>query len=59
MSVHEPRYLSSIEVPIARIFRKVMGRKMTQAEKRSFRIKATYRVRTDSRTSRKNGPAGE
>ena len=56
MSIHEPRYLPSIEIPIARIFRKITGRKMTEAERRCFRIKASYRVRNDSRlqpTSRK------
>jgi hypothetical protein len=49
MTIHGPRYLPSIEIPIARIFRKVTGRKMTEAERRCFRIKAAYRVRTDSR----------
>jgi hypothetical protein len=56
MSIHEPRYLPSIEIPIARIFRKITGRKMTEAERRCFRINASYRVRTDFRlqpTSRK------
>jgi len=56
MTIHRPRYLPSVEIPIARIFRKITGRKMTEAERRCFRIKASYRVRTDSRlepTSRK------
>jgi len=59
MTSHEPCYLSSIEIPIARIFRKITGRKMNEAERRCFRIKATYRVRHDSRTSRKIGPDRE
>jgi hypothetical protein len=57
MNIHGPRYLSSIEIPIARIFRKITGRKMTAAERRCFRIKAAYLVCTDSRlqpTSRKH-----
>jgi hypothetical protein len=49
MTIHRPRYLPSIEIPIARIFRKITARKMTEAERRCFRIKASYRVRTDSR----------
>jgi hypothetical protein len=49
MTIHGPRYLPGIEIPIARIFRKITGRKMTEAERRCFRIKASYRVRTDSR----------
>jgi hypothetical protein len=49
MTIYEPRYLPCIEIPIARIFRKVTGRKMTEAERRCFRIKAPYRVRIDSR----------
>ena len=49
MLIHGPRYFPSIEIPIARIFRKVTGRKMTEAERRCFRIKAAYRVFTDSR----------
>jgi hypothetical protein len=56
MTIREPRYLPSVEIPIARIFRKITGRKMTEAEMRCFRIKAVHRVRTDSRlqpTSRK------
>jgi hypothetical protein len=56
MNIHGPRYLPSIEIPIARIFRKITGRKMTEAERRCFRIKSAYRVLTDSRlqpTSRK------
>jgi hypothetical protein len=56
MTIHGPRYLPSIEIPIARIIRKIAGRRMTEAERRCFRIKAPYRVRTDSqlqRTSRK------
>jgi hypothetical protein len=56
MTIHRPRYLPSVEIPIARIFRKITGRKMTEAERRCFRIKAAYLVRTDSRlqpTSRK------
>ena len=48
MSVHGPRYLPCTEIPIARIFRKITGRKMTGAERRCFRIKAAYRVLTDS-----------
>jgi hypothetical protein len=55
MTIHRPRYLPSVEIPIARIFRKITGRKMTEAERRCFRIKAAYLV-TDSRlqpTSRK------
>jgi hypothetical protein len=47
MTIHRPRYLPSVEIPIARIFRKITGRKMTEAERRCFRIKAAYRVRTD------------
>jgi hypothetical protein len=56
MTIHRPRYLPSFEIPIARIFRKITGRKMTEAERRCFRIKAAYLVRTDFRsqpTSRK------
>jgi hypothetical protein len=56
MTVQRPRYLPSFEIPIARIFRKITGRNMTEAERRCFRINASYRVRTDSRlqpTSRK------
>jgi hypothetical protein len=49
MPIHGPRFLPSIEIPIARIFRKITGRKMTEAEMRCFRIKASYLVRTDSR----------
>jgi hypothetical protein len=49
MTIHAPRYLPSIEIPIARIFRKITGRKMTEAEMRCFRIKGLYRARTDSR----------
>jgi len=49
MPIHGPRYLPGVEIPIARIFRKVTGRKMTEAERRCFRIKAAYRVFTDSR----------
>jgi hypothetical protein len=45
--IHGPRYLPSIEIPIARIFRKITGRKMTEAERHCFRIKAAYRVRTE------------
>ena len=56
MTIHGPSYLRSIEIPIARIFRKITGRKMTGAERRCFRIKATHRVRTYSRTSLKNCP---
>lgn len=43
MTIHGPYYLPSIEIPIARIFRKVTGRKMTEAEMRCFRIRALYR----------------
>jgi hypothetical protein len=49
MTIHRPRYLPSIEIPIARIFRKITGRKMTEAERRCFRINASYRVRPNSR----------
>ena len=49
MTIHGPRYLPSVEIPIARIFRKITGRKMTEEEMRCFRIKGLYRVRTDSR----------
>jgi hypothetical protein len=48
MSIHGPRFLPSIEIPIARIFRKITGRKMTEAERRCFRIKTAHRVLTDS-----------
>jgi len=48
MAILGPRYLPSIEIPIARIFREITGRKMTEAERRCFRLKALYRVRTDS-----------
>jgi hypothetical protein len=48
MTIHWPRYLPSIEIPIARIFRKVTGRSMTESERRCFRIKASYRVLADS-----------
>ena len=44
MTIHGPRYLPSIEIPIACIFRKITGRKMTEAEMRCFGIKALYRV---------------
>jgi hypothetical protein len=49
MTIHGPRYLPNVEIPIARIFRKITGRKMTEAEMRCFRIKGLFRVRTDSR----------
>jgi hypothetical protein len=49
MTIHRPRYLPSIEIPIARIFRKITGRKMTEAERHCFRINASYRVRPNSR----------
>jgi hypothetical protein len=49
MNIHGPRYLSSIEIPIARIFRKITGRQMTEAERRCFRIKTAHRVLTDPR----------
>jgi len=48
MAILGPRYLPSIEIPIARIFREITGRKMTEAERRCFRLKALHRVRTDS-----------
>jgi hypothetical protein len=47
MTIHGPGYPPRIEIPIARIFRKITGRRMTEAERRCFRIKAAYRVRTD------------
>jgi hypothetical protein len=37
--IHGPRYLPSIEIPIARMFRKITGRKMTEAERSCFRIR--------------------
>ena len=49
MPIHGPRYIPSIEIPIARIFRKATGRKMSEAERRCFCVKAAYRVFADSR----------
>ena len=48
MAIHAPRYLPNVEIPIARIFLKITGRKMTEAEMRCFRIKGSYRVCKDS-----------
>jgi hypothetical protein len=55
MTIHSPRYLPSIEIPIARIFRKITGRKMTEAERRCFRINASYRVRPNSQLQPPSG----
>jgi hypothetical protein len=52
MTIRGPRYLPSIEIPIARIFRKITGRKMTETERRCFRIKAAYCLGTNSRRVR-------
>jgi hypothetical protein len=55
MTIHGPRYLQSVEIPITRIFRKITGRKMTEAERRCFRINASYRVHANSQLQPPSG----
>jgi len=40
MTLHRSRARPAIEIPIERIFRKIMRRKMSKAERRCFHLKA-------------------
>jgi len=44
MTLSRPRSGPSLETPIERIFRRVMRRRMTKAERRDFRLKLEPRV---------------
>jgi hypothetical protein len=44
MTLSRPRSGPSVETPIERIFRKVMRRQMTKAERRDFHLKVEPRI---------------
>jgi hypothetical protein len=48
MNLYQPRSRPSMETPIERIFRKIMKRKMTKAERRYFHLGAVSRIRARS-----------
>jgi hypothetical protein len=48
MNLYHPHSRPSIETPIERIFRKIMKRKMTKAERRGFHLGAVSRIRVRS-----------
>ena len=48
MIPHPALFRPAIETPIERIFRKIMRRRMTKAERRSFRLGAVSRIRVRS-----------
>jgi hypothetical protein len=48
MTLHRPRSRLPIEIPIERIFRKIMRRQMTKAERHCFHLKAVPRIRVRS-----------
>jgi hypothetical protein len=48
MTPHHPRSRPGIEIPIERIFRRIMKRKMTKAERRCFHLGAVPRTRVRS-----------
>jgi hypothetical protein len=43
-----PRSRPAIETPIERLFRRIVRRRMTKAERRYFHIKAAPRIRVHS-----------